>query len=532
MSLKSETIIDLRDTPCPPPKPRKRSGSGLHRKWLGHALTILAAAWVMLIAFGDKAYAGFRKAAGIKIHGTAQGDQGGQGSGLPVTGLNKTIVIAVSIGAAVILCSFFVPRWFSPTCYQIAIDGKAVAFVEDSYVAEEALDAVVALKSRQSGARLLPAGDVSITPVKLKDTKTIYNKTELTRILADKMAFTATGYAINVSGRDVVILASKEDAEAVLEGLKNMFVAAATKEPGVTLKEVRLSENVSIGEKKVEPTAITDVETAKRVLLRGTNRIRTYEVSRGDSLWSIASRSRMSVEDLRRANPEMKGDLLQIGQTLNLVVPEPFLTVQTVEEKVVDLSIPHPVRYVTDGDLWPWESVTRKKGKDGIKRVVYRITRENGIETGRETISSEIIEEPVEAVVAKGSRAVSGNGTGKLVWPVRGVITSYYGARRRDFHQGIDIAAPTGTSIVAADSGTVVFSGYYGGYGKVIFIDHGKGMVTIYGHNSVNLVSAGEEVKKGQVIARVGRTGNATGAHLHFEVRVDGRSVNPIKFYQ
>ncbi|HHY37478.1 MAG TPA: peptidoglycan DD-metalloendopeptidase family protein [Clostridia bacterium] len=454
------------------------------------------------------------------------------GGGLRASLLRKLVPVAFIAGAVAVLCLLSLPRQFVPTCYQIIVDGEPVAFVENTCVAEEALDAVMVLKSRQYGTQLEVANEVRVSPARSEGAKIVHNKTELARILADKIAFVATGYVINVSGRDVVTLASREEAEGVLQGLKDMFVSAAAKEPGVTVKEVSLSENVSIAEKKVKPTSITDVETAKRVLLRGTDRIRTYKVSRGDSLWSIASRSRMSVEDLRRANPEVKGDVLQVGQTLNLVVPEPFLTVHTVEEKVVEQSIPHPVRYVTDDSLWPWQTVTQKKGKDGIRRIVYQITRANGIETARETISSEIIEEPVEAVVARGSRVVSGKGTGKFVWPARGIITSYYGSRRRDFHQGIDIAAPTGTSVVAADSGIVVFSGYYGGYGKVIFIDHGDDVLTIYGHNSANLVSAGEEVKKGQVIARVGRTGNATGPHLHFEVRIDGRPVDPLKLYQ
>lgn len=121
-----------------------------------------------------------------------------------------------------------------------------------------------------------------------------------------------------------------------------------------------------------------------------------------------------------------------------------------------------------------------------------------------------------------------------LMWPLKGRISSGYGMRRhpilrsRLFHQGIDIAAPQGELIVAALGGEVTFSGWKPRYGKVIFIDHEDGVSTIYAHNSENLVEAGDHVLAGSPIARVGKTGLATGPHLYFEVRRDGRHLNPM----
>jgi len=119
-------------------------------------------------------------------------------------------------------------------------------------------------------------------------------------------------------------------------------------------------------------------------------------------------------------------------------------------------------------------------------------------------------------------------------WPLRGWITSRFGWRRlhgvREFHSGIDIAALEGTSIRAAADGTVEFSGWNAGYGKLVIINHGRGISTYYGHNSSNLVSAGQFVKKGTIIACVGSTGRTTGSHLHYEIRVNGNPVNPFKY--
>ena len=127
---------------------------------------------------------------------------------------------------------------------------------------------------------------------------------------------------------------------------------------------------------------------------------------------------------------------------------------------------------------------------------------------------------------------------GELSWPtVSRWITSYYGPRPDPFgsgtygwHSGIDIAVSTGTPIYAANSGRVYLSSWYGGYGEAVIIDHGGGMMTLYGHNSERWVSEGEWVSQGQQVAAAGSTGNSTGPHLHFEVRINGATRNPLEY--
>ena len=129
-------------------------------------------------------------------------------------------------------------------------------------------------------------------------------------------------------------------------------------------------------------------------------------------------------------------------------------------------------------------------------------------------------------------------GTGSLRWPVPSCtsISSGFGSRWGTTHKGIDIPASYGSAIVAADSGTVIQAGYgisgsgYGGYGNVVAIDHGNGIITLYAHMSSVATSAGATVAKGQTIGYVGSTGNSTGNHCHFEVRVNGTAVDPLGY--
>ena len=129
----------------------------------------------------------------------------------------------------------------------------------------------------------------------------------------------------------------------------------------------------------------------------------------------------------------------------------------------------------------------------------------------------------------------SGKGS-KFDWPVRGPMASPFGNRihpilkRKILHSGIDIAAPNGTPVKAPADGEVIYDGWLRGYGRVIGLNHGRGFSTLYAHLSASLVKEGQEVKAGAVIGRVGRTGNVTGPHLHFEVRVYGTPENPIKY--
>ena len=129
-----------------------------------------------------------------------------------------------------------------------------------------------------------------------------------------------------------------------------------------------------------------------------------------------------------------------------------------------------------------------------------------------------------------GVRSRKGKSDGNFNWPVQGQLTSGYGVRNGRRHDGIDIAAPRGTPVKASQDGEVVFSSSLRGYGNLILIKHEGDMFTVYAHNSRNLKEKGSKVKQGEVIARVGTTGRATGPHVHFEIREGSKAQNPMSY--
>ena len=143
---------------------------------------------------------------------------------------------------------------------------------------------------------------------------------------------------------------------------------------------------------------------------------------------------------------------------------------------------------------------------------------------------SDMAEEPeVIVATAKISREIStASRGGAYEWPLKGIITSKYGPRHSGFHHGLDIAAATGTNIAAIKGGKVTQAGWYSAiYGNTVTIDHGNEEKSFYAHISKILVKEGQLIKKGQIIAKVGETGNATGPHLHLQISIDGNTIDP-----
>ncbi|MCS7173755.1 MAG: M23 family metallopeptidase [Armatimonadetes bacterium] len=247
-----------------------------------------------------------------------------------------------------------------------------------------------------------------------------------------------------------------------------------------------------------------------------------HTVRPGDTLWDLARRYGTTVEAIAAANGMKPTQVLRIGQTLR--IPErsparPAWSSSRLPSPAGKGRTDSPVYIVRPGDsLW---SIARRSGT-----TVQALMRANGLRGDRLRVGQRLrLPAPGTLPQAFAVRRRVG-----FLWPARGVLTSRFGRRWRHHHLGIDIAAPRGTPIHAARAGRVRYAGWYGGYGLLVILDHGEGLKTYYGHASRIFVRPGQWVEQGQRIAAVGCTGACTGSHLHFEVRVRGQPIDPLRY--
>lgn len=257
----------------------------------------------------------------------------------------------------------------------------------------------------------------------------------------------------------------------------------------------------------------------------------------------IAVNFTLSYKEMKASNRDLTvkvRDYNKLQQQLDYFVNK----TQTLEEKMQSLEkLDNDLRSLLKNDPALKKNIDSKQAADNDRN--YMLASRGGIDREKAMQDLQILESKLpqqeeslkelkNAVIQRNQRLAST----PSIWPVDGRITSDFGYRispfgfRREFHDGLDIAAPYGTSIRAAADGMVVFVGYKSGYGNMVTISHGYGFETSYGHTSKILVKRGQKVKKGQIIAKVGNTGRSTGPHVHYIVRVNGVLKNPANYLQ
>ncbi len=336
-------------------------------------------------------------------------------------------------------------------------------------------------------------------------------------------------YEINVNGEKIGIVNSEYEANSVIEEVKYHFSKDYDKE---SLLEVTTVEDIKIKQVKATNAEIQEKEKLTDYIIKGTDEEKTYIVEKGDNYWNIAEYFNMGIDDLLLANAAAEDDIIQIGDEINLIVPKPFINVQVKRKVVQEEKMPYETEYAKVSYMYNDEEIVTRAGKYGISEIEAILTEQNGIQIAKEVLSEKVITEPVTRLVTTGTQdPPPKQGTGFFINPLPGsMITSRYGTRSGGFHRGQDMAKAAGSSIKAADGGTVLYAGWSGSYGFMIDIDHGGGFTTRYAHCSDLYVSAGEKVYQGKIIAAVGSTGVSSGPHLHFEVRKYGSLVNPASY--
>jgi len=437
----------------------------------------------------------------------------------------KRFTITAGALAAIFIIILYLS--FANNAFAVLINGVEVAKVKKTEIAEEVLARLKQNFKELNDADIEFTNQISYKKINASKKELLEGKA-LEEQLKRHLDYEVKCAVIYADDKPVVTLKTKDEAESVLSAVEEYFLKSVNPE---NIKEKSYSEKVEIREEFVDISRVIDVEDAKNYVIKGTSEVRVHKVQSGESFWSISRKYNISLDDLEKANPGVNPERIQIGQELNLVVPKPLVSIKTVEEATYLEKIPYEQKLELSSSLYKDEIQVRVRGEYGEKEVKAEIIKINGIESERIVLAEKVIKEPKAQILVKGTKEPPPKkGTGTFTTPTRGTITSRYGARWGRNHNGIDIAAPIGTPVKAADGGEVIFAGTYGNYGKLIKIDHGAGFVTYYGHLSKINVKVGDKVYKGQTIGAVGKTGNSTGPHLHFEIRKNGTPVNPTKY--
>ena len=409
---------------------------------------------------------------------------------------------------------------------EVVYNGKIVGYIANESVYE---NAEIQMRGRIAYEDYIKPDDAipkySIVAVREDQLTDVNDLTdELIRASGNELA-EATG--LYVDGEFVGAMSDGNQLRTLLESLLAPYRTDDEDETVEFVKDVQLVEGLypisSISSLRVLHDKVTSQEQEERI----------YTTVSGDAPILIAEKNGISLSLLLALNPGIEDSLL-IGQEVIVQQSVPFLEVQVNRIETYDEDIAFKIERTVDSSQYEGYLRTTQVGKNGVERITARVTYLNGIETSREVISTETISEPVNEKVTVGGKSVAEVGTQAtstgFIWPAASGYVSC-GLNGYRGHTGMDIASSYGTAIYAAASGIVTKVAYNTtGYGYHIIISHGGNVETLYAHCSQLFVKVGEWVTQGEQIAAMGRTGNATGVHVHFEVRSNGRYLNPANY--
>ena len=383
--------------------------------------------------------------------------------------------------------------------------------------------------------------------MKNKTVKILHGKRFAALLLASVIAFftVATvsgydfGYNLYVGENYVASFATKEEANAVSGRI-------------LTEDGLDISDEVKVKWDYMDSESFTTIDNAVETFRKQDDRYAFgYTLYLGEarvfSINTLEDAMAVKREYMERFNEEGTESIsytrpvtIEEGYVLNEWIKnkdDAFILMEEMAdvESVVKLSyyeaIPYNTTIIEDADMYVGETKVDVKGITGEKYIEHTYNKLNG-ETVEEYISGEtVVTEVQDEVIRKGTKErPKGGASGNFINPTKGVLTSPFGPRWGRMHNGIDVAAPVGTPMYAADGGTVIYAGWMSGYGYLVQIDHKNGYVTYYAHCSALHVKVGTKVNQGDLIADMGSTGNSTGSHLHFEVRYNNTPQNPLNY--
>lgn len=443
---------------------------------------------------------------------------------------NSSRVIGIAILIIGLVASGILIVFDMFTVYEYAYNGKVLGYVKNQEEVTDVLDIagreLTYNSSTVADVKFVANQNVTFSPVdgrgkSTDDSDTVVNK------LIYMTDIETEAYAVYDGDKVVAIVKDQNDADALLLQTK---ADLSTPDRGMELVSAEFDKELSIKPVNVLLGSVQSNVAAQKQMTSGGEMHTYHIVEEGESLQSLAKEfgvEEFDIYDETNKEPVTeieKGDRVCIR---NLVSP---VSVKMVEKGRIKEIIEYKTIKKETDEYYKGDSFLEQEGQDGVQIFEGVITKVGGEETERKaTAEPEIIKKKKDKIILIGTaERPKTAATGTFIVPLdRYTVTSEWGGRWGRMHEGMDLAAPTGTPIHASDGGKIIKANYWSGHGLCVEIDHGNGIITRYSHCSRVFVSIGDLVYQGQHIANVGNTGHSFGSHCHFEVRVNGSSRNP-----
>ncbi len=423
-------------------------------------------------------------------------------------------------------------QYFSNLEYGLAFqsNGKTLAYIED----ESVYNAAEQIIRNRTSTEVPDLGNIvpqySIVPVSSLELTEAEDLANI--VLGNSGTNVYEGYGLYIDNEFVGSTDESDNLLALLDEYREQY-----REEGDTESKLQFKQRVSLVDGVYPTDSIMAISEFKNLLNTEVEGEKYYTVEAGDAPLAIASYFGVSYSELCAMNPGLEDGDIHVGDQLVVSRSVSYLNVTNTKREVYNEEIPYGTNYTYSDSYYTTYSKVTKAGVPGEQKVTALVTYEDGVAVSRQVLTTEVITEPVSREVTVGTKSVIysvGNSSGTssgFIWPTIGGYVScpiwgYSG------HTGMDIAGcGYGSNIYASAAGTVTTVKWgTTGYGYHIIINHGDGIQTLYGHCSNLYVTVGQYVNQGDIIAAMGSTGNSTGTHLHFEIRVNGRYVNPANY--
>lgn len=441
---------------------------------------------------------------------------------LLLSGLSMVLLVCVGAAGVINYC----------TAYEYSYNGHMLGYVKNKDQVLQITDMVQkALTEDKSMQVIIDAkDDIAFKRVSTLDRDVVPDSSEeVLRRLTYMGDLNVKAYGVYVNGKKAGAVKSKDVAADVLKKIEDRY---SSDKKGTVIEKAEILETVEVQRGNNNLRSVYSADRMADVLCTSGQKETVHTVIAGETLDDIAKMYGTTEERLVADNEGVNPQQLEVGSTLLIRQNAPLLTVRMTERRDYKEKIDYETEIKKTDEMYDDEQVIEQEGEKGTREITERTVSINGELDTRRVLKNVITKKPVKKIVLQGTAERPPTvGDGVYIWPLAGgyTLTSNYGYRWGRLHAGIDLGTPVGNDVLAADGGTVIRAGYFGGYGYCVDIDHQNGQMTRYGHLSSILVSVGDEVYEGQHIAESGNTGRSTGAHLHFEIHVNGQTHDPLQ---